>query len=376
MKRKVFIAVGVAIAIVVGAFLLLAAVKGGQIFSMINFAKTFVPPPETVSTAVAHEQQWNDTLTAVGSISAAQGVIVAPEIGGAVSEIDFESGATVKKGDLLLKLDTSSEEAQLRAAEAQVDWAKVNARRLRELRTNNTVSQSELDQAEASLKQAQANADNIQAIIDKKTIRAPFSGRLGIRQVNLGETLNVGQAIVSLQSLAPVYCDFSLPQQDFARLQTGLEVRVTSDAYQTNFTGTLTAINPDLDVATRNVKLQATFANAEQLLRPGMFVRVEVVLPDQKTVLAIPATAILSAAYGDSVFVVESSTNSPSGLAVRQQFIRTGRAHGDYVSVVSGLKAGDKVVSAGLFKLRNGVGISVNNEIAPPRSTTPKPSDS
>jgi membrane fusion protein (multidrug efflux system) len=255
-----------------------------------------------------------------------------------------------------------------------VELAKLNTDRLLKLRESNVVSQSEVDTAEATLKQNQANADAIQAVIDKKTIRAPFAGRLGIRLVNLGESLDARKAIVSLQSLEPVYGDFSLPQQTLSVLSTGLVVQVASDAYSgVKFTGEVTAINPELDAVTRSVTLQATFANTNQLLRPGMFARMEVVLPGEQTVLAVPATAVLSAPFGDSVYVIEPSTNSAGGLVVRQQFVRTGRPLGDFVSIVSGLKPGDTVASSGLFKLRNGVGVVVNNEIAPERSTTPHP---
>jgi membrane fusion protein (multidrug efflux system) len=374
MKWKIFF--GVAIVGVV--FIGLAVVKFLQIHTMIEFGKTFVPPPDAVSSAVAQEEKWQDTLSAVGSVAAAQGVIVSPEIAGTVSEVDFESGATVSKGDLLLKLDTSLEDAQLRAAEAQVELAKLNADRSEKLRADNTVSQSELDQAEATLKQSQADADAISATIDKKTIRAPFDGRLGIRLVNLGEQLDVGKGIVSLQSLTPVFVDFSLPQQDLSQLATGLQVRATTDAYPSNsFVGELTAINPDLDAMTRSVKMRAKFENADQLLRPGMFVRVEVILPQEQDVLAIPSTAILSAPFGDSVFIIEPQVaDGKTNLVVEQKFIRTGKTHGDFVSVESGLNAGDRVVSAGIFKLRNGVSVQENNEDSPKPSLSPTPPNS
>ncbi|MDD5140636.1 MAG: efflux RND transporter periplasmic adaptor subunit [Verrucomicrobiales bacterium] len=370
MKRKIIIAL-----VVVGAvFAGLAGVKALQIGKLIGSAKTFTVPPETISSAVAQEQKWQDTLTAVGSISAAQGVTVAAEVAGTVTEIAFESGAVVAKGDLLVRLDTSSEAAQLRAAEAEAELTRLNLDRLLKLRESNVVSQSEVDTAEAALKQNQANADAIRAIIEKKTIRAPFAGRLGIRLVNLGESLEARKPIVSLQSLVPVYGDFSLPQQTLSVLQTGLVVQVSSDAYPgEKFIGEVTAINPELDSTTRAVRLQATFANTNQLLRPGMFVRMEIVLPGEQTVLAVPATAILSAPFGDSVYVIEQSTNSAGGLVARQQFVRTGRPLGDFVSIVTGLKPGDRVVSSGLFKLRNGSGVVVNNEIAPKSSTTPNP---
>ena len=279
------------------------------------------------------------------------------------------------KGDVLLRLDTSTEEAQLRAAEAQADLMKVTAERTRKLQADNTSSQSELDQAEAGLKQADANADNIRALIAKKTIRAPFTGQLGIRLVNLGEQLAVGKGIVSLQALSPVFADFTLPQQDLEKISSGLSVRVTSDTFpDKDFQGEITAINPDLDAATRSVRGRAKFANTDKLLRPGMFVRAEVKLPGDQQVLVIPATALLSAPYGDSVFVIEPSvTEGKTNLIVQQKFVRTGRMQGDFVSVESGLKAGDKVVSAGLFKLRNGMAVVENNEIVPKTSNTPTP---
>lgn len=374
MKRKIFL--GVLIALVV--FIVLAGVKTLQIRALLGAAKSFVQPPETIATGVAQPENWQDTLSAVGSINAQQGVTVSPEIAGTISEIDFESGATVKQGDLLIKLDTSSEEAQLRAAQAETELARLTAERTQKLHADHTVSQSELDQAEATLKQDQANADAIQATIDKKTIRAPFAGKLGIRLVNLGEQLDVGKGIVSLQALDTVFGDFSLPQQDLALLKTGLPVRVTSDSYAgKTFEGELAAINPDLDTTTRSVRLRARFDNAGQLLRPGMFVRVEVELPNQQPVLVVPSSAILSAPFGDSVFLIESqATNGVTNLVAQQKFIRTGRARGDFVSVESGLQAGDRVATAGLFKLRNGVNVSVNNDETPKPSLSPNPPNS
>ena len=370
MKSKIAVAIGLVGTVVV----ILAGIKVLQFKTMAS--TPWVQPPETISSAVATEQDWQDSFTAVGSLSAVQGVTVAPEIAGTVSEIDFESGAVVAKGDLLARFDTSTEEAQLKAANAQLEWARVSVERTRKLRTDNTVSASDLDQAEATWKQDKANADAITAAIEKKTIRAPFAGKLGIRQINLGEYVDAGKPIVSLQSLTPIYADFSLPQQDLAQLKTSMTVRVSTDTYTNKqFEGSLTAINPDLDQATRSVRLQATLDNPDQLMRPGMFARVEVLLPSEKHVLVIPATAVLSAPYGDSVYVVEKATNGP-GLTVRQQFVRTGRTRGDFIAVETGLKPGEKVVSAGLFKLRNGAAVTENNEIAPPALEKPKPSDS
>jgi membrane fusion protein (multidrug efflux system) len=375
MKSKVFIGV----IIVVCVLVVIAVVKGLQFKAMGDAQKAAPLPVSTIASFTATNENWQDSFTAIGTVNAAQGVLVSPEIAGMVSEIDFDSGATVNKGDLLIRLDTASEEAQLRAAQAQVDLARLTAERNRKLILDKTVSQSDFDSAESLLKQSQANADAISAVIDKKTIRAPFSGHLGIRLVNLGQQLDVGKSIVSLQALTPVYVDFSLPQQDLSKLATGLKVNVTSDAYPgTNFTGELIAINPDLDINTRSVQLRAVFGNADQLLRPGMFVRAEVVLPVSQPVLVIPATAVLSAPYGDAVYLIMTAADAgltnlpPTQLVAQQKFIRTGLSRGDFTIVESGLKPGDQVVSAGLFKLHNGDPISVNNTNAPTPVLSPR----
>jgi membrane fusion protein (multidrug efflux system) len=374
MKRKLVI--GLIIVVAVGGGL--GLVKALQIRALIAGATAFVPPPETVATTPVQEQKWQDSLPAVGSVTAAQGVTIAPEIDGTIMEIAFESGATVNKGDLLVRMDTSSEEAQLRSAEAQVQLAKLNADRARKLREDKTVSQSELDQAEATLQQNEANADAIRATIAKKVLRAPFAGQLGIRLVNLGERLDKGKGIVSLQSLSPLFVDFSLPQQSMAVLQTGLVVRVVSDTYPDRvFTGEISAINPDLDAVTRNVRVRAKFENAEGLLRAGMFVRAKIELPGERTVLVIPSTAVLSAPYGDSVFVVDAQVEKGvTNQVVQQKFIRTGRAQGDFIQVETGLKPGDRVVTAGIFKLRNGMAVQENNNATPKPSATPTPPNS
>ena len=374
MKTKLAIALALVLAVLGG----LGAVKTLQIRKMIAAGKAFQPPPETVSSAVAREEKWQGSIGAIASIAAAQGVNIATEAPGTVVEIAFESGALVKQGDLLVRLDTTSEAAQLRALEAQADLARLNAERARKLRSDNMVSASELDAAEATLKQTRANADAVGTIIAKKTIRAPFAGRLGIRQVNLGEYVEAGKtAIVSLQALDTVYADFSLPQQELSRVQAGLHVRLVTDTYPgKQFEGELTSLDPDLDAATRSVRLQATFDNKDHLLRPGMFARVEVLLPGEQNVLVIPATAVLSAPYGSSVYVIEPATNAAGGLVVRQQIIRTGPLRGDYISVETGLKAGDRVVRSGIFKLRNGMGVVENNEIAPKSDLAPRPSNS
>jgi membrane fusion protein (multidrug efflux system) len=357
----------------------LGGIKGLQFQTMFAAGAGMTPPPEPVTTAVVTKEAWAPTIDAIGSLTAVQGVTVAAELDGKVVHIAFESGSVVKAGDLLLKQDTSTEEAQLRSADASVALARINLERARELRAQSTIAQSELDAADAQFKQTAAQADNIRATIGKKTIRAPFDGRLGIRLVNLGQSLKSGDAIVSLQSLDPIYVNFLLPQQRLAELARDLVVRVTSDAVPGQvMEGRITAINPDVDSATRNVRVQATLANRDEHLHPGMFASVSVVLPSTDQVLAIPATAVLYAPYGNSVFVVEEKKDDQSGKAapvLRQQLVRLGVRRGDFVAVTSGLKAGETVVTTGVFKLRNGIAVTVNNSLAPDAQLAPHPSD-
>jgi len=368
-----------AIVIVVAVVGGLAGVKTMQFRKMIAAGKNRAVPPETIAAAVVKEEKWPITLTAMASVTAAQGVTINPDLPGIVREIAFESGATVKSGDVLVRLDASTEEAQLRSVKAQLELARLNFERVRTLRSDQMVAQADMDSAEATMKQFQANADEISAVIAKKTIKAPFAGRLGIRMVNLGQYVEAGKPIVSLQSLAPIYANFSLPQQELAKLKTGMGVSLVTDAYPgREFAGKLTAINPELNAATRSVGLQASFENSGELLRPGMVGRASVLLSGEQPVLVIPSTAILSAPYGDSVFVLENKpadTNGPAHTIAVQHFIRTGAPRGDFVSVETGLKAGDKVASAGLFKLRNGSSVVENNELTPKASLTPRPSD-
>ena len=374
-KRIIFSILGLLLVIVI-----LAGIKGLQIFKMVGAGKSFVPPPETVTTVTALPDSWETTLPAVGSLEAVQGVTVAAELPGKVAHLDFTPGAWVKAGSVLLQQDISSEEAQLKAAEAEAALAKVNFERLRLLVETNAVSKAAYDDGEAKHKQAMAQADTIRAAIAKKTIRAPFSGRLGIRLVNLGQILKEGEPIVSLQAMDPIFVNFMLPQQELAKIQPGFAVRITSDALPGKaMTGKITAINPQADNATRNVRVQATATNKEERLHPGMYATVAVVLPGKNQVLTIPATAVLPAPYGDSVFVVEERKDEKtgkSGLAVRQQFVRLGERRGDFVAVVSGLGAKATVVSSGVFKLRNGQAVVVDNGLNPKFNLKPKPDNS
>jgi membrane fusion protein (multidrug efflux system) len=370
MKKRILIVI-VGVIILVGA---LSAVKALQIRAMIAQAANAVPPPEAVTTAAARAKSWETSLTAVGSLTAVQGVTVAAELPGKVVNIAFDPGASVKKGDLLIRQDTSVEEALLPGAVAQANQTRTALERDAKMLEEQIISQAAYDTSVANHEQAKAQADNLRATIGKKTIRAPFGGRLGIRQVNLGQILREGDPIVTLQSLDPIYVNFTLPQQELARLRSGLPVRVTSDALPGQaIDGRITAVNPLVDADTRNVQLQATVANRAEKLRPGMFVNVAVGLPARQKVLSIPATAVLYAPYGDSIFVVGEAKEGKGGNTVRQQFIRLGEKRGDFVAVTDGLKEGENVVSTGVFKLRNGQAVVVDNRLAPPFKETPKP---
>ncbi len=373
-KRIIFTIVGLLVLIGV-----LGGIKSLQILRMSAQGKQFVPPPETVTAFEVHPDSWESLLTSVGSLEAVQGVMVTAELKGKVEDIGFKPGAMVRAGDLLVQQDISSETAQLRASEASAALAKITLERIRKLLTEKTVSQSQYDNADAQYKQAEAQLDTIRSAISKKTIRAPFAGRLGIRLINLGQILNEGDAIVSLQSLDPIFVNFSLPQQQLAQIQPGLTVRVTTDVLPGRvIEGKITAINPAVDAATRNIRVQATAANPQERLRPGMFVNVAVVLPTKEKVLPIPATAVLYAPYSDSVFVVEekkSEKNSRPGKIVRQQFLRLGEKRGDFIAVSSGLKEGETIVSTGVFKLRNGQAVVVDNTLAPEFKIMPETKD-
>lgn len=371
--RKVVLAV-LAVGLVFAA---LAGVKALQIVSLIKAGETMAPPPEAVTSALVESQTWRPVISTIGTVSAVQGVMVRSELAGRVGEIAFESGQEVEKGALLVQLDVSTESAQLRSGEADATLARDELKRAQSLGRRKVIADSELDTARARAESAVAQVQNLQAAIAKKTITAPFAGRLGIRQVNLGQVIEPGAEVVSLQSVKEVYADFAAPQQRLSELQTGMKVKVTTDAFpERTFTGELTALNSSLDADTRSIPLQATLENPDGLLRPGMFVRVEVVLPERKSVLVVPATAIAYAPYGDSVFVIESRNNEKTAMeepVVRQQFVRLGETRGDFVEITQGLEAGTEIVSTGLFKLRNGMTVNVQNQLAPEMSLNPAP---
>ncbi len=373
VKRWIVVAVGSLVVIGV-----LVGVKAGQIVTMVKAGESFVPPPEAVTSAKVEAVAWEPTRPAVASLVAVRGVTLGAELPGTVREITFESGTSVKQGAVLVKLDTSAEDAQLASAVAEASLARINLDRARSLRVGEANSQAELDAAEARAKQADATVANLRATIAKKTIRAPFDGRIAIRQVELGQVVAPGTPIASVQSVSPIHADFWLPQQALADLRPGQKVTLRTDTFaQARWDGEITTVNPEVDVATRNVRVRATFPNPDGRLRPGMFANVDVFSSRKQEVLVIPATAVIFAPYGDSVFTVQDKKDAkgkPAAVA-QQKFVRLGDRRGDFVAVASGLSAGETVVTSGAFKLRNGMAVAVNDKLAPNAEVAPRPTD-
>ncbi|TAN39246.1 MAG: efflux RND transporter periplasmic adaptor subunit [Nitrospirae bacterium] len=372
MKKRILLVL-VGLVVLIAA---LAGIKALQIGAMIDQGKKFQPPPETVTSAIVKTDSWENTLTSVGSLTAVQGVTVSAELPGKVVRIVFEPGTQIRKGEPLLYQDISSEEAQLPGAMAQATVSHTNFERSTQLFAKGIISAADRDNAIAIAGQAAAQVENIRATIAKKTVRAPFTGHLGIRQINLGQVLREGDPIVTLQALDPIFVDFTLPQQHVSLLRPGLKVQITGDALPgQTIEGRITTVNPQVDADTRNIRLQATVANHAGKLLPGMFITVAVRLPGRQQVMVIPATAVLYAPYSDSVFVIEDqkAKDGKAGKILRQQFVRLGERRGDFVAVASGLKEGETIVSTGVFKLRNGQSVVVDNKLAPDFQQAPKP---
>jgi membrane fusion protein (multidrug efflux system) len=380
-KRRLFLSFVILVIIMTIVVTGLGFFKFVQIQGLMKLAASgaFVPPPSAVTTTVAQESQWKPTLDTIGSTMAINGVTISTDLAGIVRQIAFESGSRVKAGDLLVQLNTDQEEAELAQAESQEYLAKLNLDRSKGLLVKKTIAQSDYDSTNATYLQAVAMVNQYKALIARKTLRAPFDGVVGIRQVNLGQYLNAGDAVVTLQSFDPIYVNFNLPQQHLSKLATGQEVQVKVDTFGSRlFVGKITAINQLVDVNSRNVQIQATLPNADTKLWPGMYVKVSVVLPNEQKVIAIPSSSIHYAPYGDSVFIVEELKDSKGKTfrGVREQFVKLGQAQGDLVSIVSGLKPGEEVVTSGVFRLKNNVPVIVNNKIQPGSEIAPTPADS
>ena len=357
----------------------LGFVKFKQIQTAIAQGAAFQPPPEAVTTITAAQEQWPSTINAIGTVAAVRGVTVSADLPGIVDQILFESGDAVREGQTLAILDTRQEQAQMAAAEAQRVLARLNFNRMQELLDQQVISKAEYDSATAQSRETEARVGEIRAAIERKTIRAPFSGILGIRQVNKGQYLAGGDPLVALQSLNPIYVNFGVPQQAIGQVRVGRSVRIaTENPGNLAFDGRVTAIDSVVDATTRNIQVQATLANSGGKLRPGMFVQTEMVLGANQPVIALPASAISYAPYGDSVFIV-SDMKDDKGHAyrgVRQQIVRLGPARGDQVAVLSGVTPGEEVVTSGVFRLRNGAAVQVNNKVKPANNSAPKPENS
>lgn len=374
MAKRMFLMLS-AVAVLLTA---LGFVKFKQIQSAVQ-AASFQPPPVAVTSVVAKQEQWPATMGLIGTAEAVQGVMVSADLPGAVAKINFVSGQSVRAGDVLIELDTRQERAQLASLEAQRDLASVNYGRTEQLVKDGVVSRMEYDRATADQKQTVANVGEIRATIERKTIRAPFSGILGIRKVNLGQYLAAGNPVVQLQALNPIYVNFGVPQQQVGQVKIGRSLNVTTENLAGQiFTGRVTAFDSVVDESTRNIQVQATLPNPQGKLRPGMFVQVKVGVGADRSVISLPASAINYAPYGDSVYVI-TDLKDPKGQTyrgVRQQFVKVEGSRGDQIAVISGLKAGDEVVTSGVFKLRNGAAVLVNNKVQPGNNPAPKPEDS
>jgi membrane fusion protein (multidrug efflux system) len=381
-KGKVWIAAIVGLVVVI---VTLVGVKVGQIRAMMAAGQSFVPPPEAVTTAKVASAMWQSRRAAIGSLVAVHDVTLGAEVPGMIREVAFESGRMVKRGAVMVKLDTTNEEAQLAAALADAELAKNALERARALRKGGANSPAELEVAEARAKQTEAVAANIRATITKKTIRAPFDGRVAMKQVERGQVVSPGTPVATLQSVDPIYAEVPLPQQALADLKAGQDVTMRVDSFPgREWHGQISAVNSEVDPATRNIRVRATFPNKDGVLRAGLFVKVEVSASDERNVLVIPNTSVVYAPYGDSVFVLDEKKDAkadpakagePPTLVAQPRFVRLGDKRGDLVAVVSGLKEGETVVSNGAFKLRKGMAVLVKNDLAPPVELDPKPTD-
>jgi membrane fusion protein (multidrug efflux system) len=375
MAKRMFFMLAVVIVVVAG----LGFFKYRQIQTAIAMGSSFAPPPDAVTTVVAKSETWPSTLDVIGTTAAIQGVTVSADLPGTVAKINFESGQSVRAGDVLVELDTREERAQLAAAESDRDLAKINYDRDQQLVKEGVVARMQSDTSSAQQKSTDAKVGEIKATIARKTIHAPFSGILGIRQINLGQYLAAGAAIVSLQAINPIYVNFGVPQQQSPLVTAGRMLKLTSDDVPgVAFNGRVNAIDSVVNEATRNLQVQATLPNPGGRLRPGMFVQVQLGLGSSQSVIPLPASAINYAPYGDSVFVV-TDLKDPKGKSyrgVRQQFVKVQGSRGDQVGVISGVNPGEEIVSSGVFKLRNGAAVQVNNKIQAPNNPKPNPEDS
>ena len=380
--RKRMILMLIAAIVVFGGVFGIKAMIGAQ---TNKFFDNMPQPASAVSTATARQLAWSDDAEAVGTFVAVNGTDVTTEAGGVVRSIEFEAGQPVRAGAVLVRLNTSNEEATLRALEASAKLARVQATRWQQLGKDKLVSLDDVQSRVTAAATAQAQVDAQRALIEQKTIRAPFSGVLGIRKVNLGQFVSPGDPIVSLQQLDPIHLDFSLPEQRIGELVEGSMIRASVDAMPgVVFEGKVTAIEPLVDAATRNFKAQATVQNPDGKLRPGSFAHVGFALGGERQVVVVPQTAVSFNPYGNALFVVEKTARKPGEtdmqgqpltgdkFIVKQRFVKTGATRGDLIAISEGLKAGEQVVTSGLLKLRNDAEVTINNKVQPSADAAPQ----
>ena len=362
--------------------LVFGGVFGFQIFknAMIKkFMSAMPQPPQTVSTVTAAVQEWQPQIEAVGSLRAVNGADLAFEVSGIVKELHFKSGDDVAAGDILLTLRADDDSAKLEALKATAALSEIVHQRDQEQFKIKAVSQATLDADAANLKNAKAQVAEQQAVVDKKTLRAPFAGHLGVRVVDIGQYISAGTAVVTLQALDPIYADFFLPQQALNQIRLEQVVTIKIDTYPNgDFAGTITAINPKVDSATRNVQVRATLKNPDRLLLPGMYASVNVAAGGKQRYLTLPQTAVTYNPYGETIYVVDDKGQDPQGrpqLIARQIFVTAGLKRGDQVAILSGIEEGQTVVTAGQMKLRNGSPLVIDNTIRPTADANPTPID-
>ncbi len=374
---KRFVIVGILLAVVFGGLAVFQYVLKPMFIA--QFVANLKPPPVTISATKAKLTPWQPTLTTIGTLQATRGVSVSPLVGGRVKSINFKSGQQVTVGTLLVTLDDSIEQAQLKEAQSALKLSELDLQRGLELYQKNNYPKASLDKARAQRDQNEAKVESLRATIKQKKIHAPFTGRLGIRQINLGQYLSPGTAIVPLQALDPIFVNFSLPETDLPKLEVGQTVTLTVDGYPgDDFQGQITSIDAEVNQSTRNILVQATLRNPGSKLLPGMFANVDVLYAAEIKRVTVPQTAISYSLYGDTVFVITSGKpEKPGGKAVmtvQRRSVKVGPRRGDVVAILSGLKAGDTVATSGQIKLRNGARVTINNsvELSPPK-VRPKP---
>ncbi len=373
-KRMVFMLI--AVGVVLGGVFGFQAFKNAMIK---KFMSTMAAPPQTISTAMAGMQEWQPQIEAVGSLRAVNGADLSFEVAGIVKEIHFKSGDDVPLGDILVTLRSDDDVSKLLALQATAALSEINYQRDQQQFKIKAVSQATLDTDAANLKNAQAQVAEQQAVVDKKILRAPFAGHLGVRAVDVGQYIGAGTAVVTLQALDPIYVDFFLPQQTLDRVRLEQELTVKIDTYPNhNFTGIITAINPKVEAATRNVQVRATMKNPDHMLLPGMYATVDIAAGSKQTYITLPQTAVAFNPYGETVFIVDEKGKDANGqplLIARQSFVTTGPTRGDQVAILSGIEEGQTVVTAGQMKLHNGSPVVVDNTIRPTADANPLPID-